>query len=169
MFIINVCNQLRPIVGYVEYHTDANQVYVAPRLLNPWEVLPISRLDYFVPRLQRCLPLGVLAVGFLNSLLGDNPHRHIFTNCQYSPLNLEVIKTRTVFKNEPPGLTRRPDPMINGVRRLAHPSKGHSRSACKCCFPKRYQQNSASCPCRNPEHSPRASCQRLERPDFLSN
>jgi hypothetical protein len=49
IFILNVCNQSRPIVGYVEYHTDANQVYVAPRLFNLWEVLPISRLGYFVP------------------------------------------------------------------------------------------------------------------------
>jgi hypothetical protein len=82
IFIINVCNQFRPIVGYVEYHTDANQVYVAPRLFDPWEVLPISRLGYFVPRLQRCFPLGVLAIGFLNSLLANNPHKHIFTTCK---------------------------------------------------------------------------------------
>ncbi len=43
------------------------------------DVLPISRLGYFVPRLQRCLPLGVLAIGFLNRLRGNNPHRLIFT------------------------------------------------------------------------------------------
>ncbi len=82
IFIINVCNQSRPVVGYVEHHTDANQVYVASRLLNVWEVLPIGRLGYFVPRLQRSLPLGVLSDGIPNPLLGNNPHSHIFTDCK---------------------------------------------------------------------------------------
>jgi hypothetical protein len=82
IFIIQVCNQSRPVVGYVEHQTDANQIYVAPRLFNVWEVLPIGRLGYFVPRLQRRLPLGVLTDGILNPLLSKNPHRHIFTDCK---------------------------------------------------------------------------------------
>jgi hypothetical protein len=82
IFIINVCNQSRPVVGYVEHQTDANQIYVAPRLFNVCEVLPIGRLGYFVPRLQGCLPLGVLTDGILNPLLSKDPHRHIFTDCK---------------------------------------------------------------------------------------
>ncbi len=91
IFIINVCNQSRAVVGYVEHHTDANQVYVAPRLFNVWEVLPVGRLGYFVPRLQRCFPLGVLSDGIPYPLLGNNPHRHIFTDCKPP---VKVIFTR---------------------------------------------------------------------------
>jgi hypothetical protein len=93
IFIINVCNQSRPVVGYVEHQTDANQIYVAPRLFNVWEFLPIGRLGYFVPRLQRCLPLGVLTDGILNSLLSKNPHGHIFTDCKVLvKTSLQVVK-----------------------------------------------------------------------------
>ena len=98
IFIINVCNQSRPVVGYVEHQTDANQIYVAPRLFNVWEVLPIGRLSYFVPRLQRCLPLGVLTDGILNPLLSKNPHRHIFTDCKVlvNARSLQNVKSSVV-------------------------------------------------------------------------
>ena len=117
IFKINVCNQSRSIVGYVEHHTDANQIYVAPRLLKRREVLPIGNLGYFVPRPKEafhseCSLLASL-IRFLVIILTNTSlqlvnflSRRLFTTCKViyatyrdgrtsSPLALIVLSLLT--------------------------------------------------------------------------
>src|SRR5450759_3867782 len=49
---------------------------------------------------------------------------------------------------------------------LPIPSTGSTHSVYRCWLPRSNQPCSASCPCRNPEHSPALSCQRSGRRDF---
>jgi len=70
-------------------------------------------------------------------------------------------------------ISERPDPLLSGglssrcsLRRSFLPSRGCNHNACRCGLPRSNRPGSASCPYRNPEHSPAVSCRGSGRRDL---